>query len=157
MRANEAGILEFRSGLAEYIVSDTGGRQTVGGSFDCEPADTVLADLKILEQRWGMALQSAGFGVWDLDPRREQVHYSPEWKSLLGYGDSNEPDSTATWRGRVHPDDLQPMTEALFAHLEGRHPVYEKNSGCARPTAPTAGYCHAAAFSSVTTRVRRCA
>lgn len=86
----------------------------------------MLHDLRILEQRWGMALESAGFGVWDLDPRSELVHYSPQWKAKLGYGDSNEADSTATWRARVHPDDLQPMTEALFAHLEGRLPVYEK-------------------------------
>ena len=86
----------------------------------------MLDDLKILEQRWSMALRSAGFGVWDLDPRREQVHYSPEWKALLGYDSADEPDSTATWRERVHPDDLQPMIEALFAHLDGRHAVYEK-------------------------------
>jgi PAS domain S-box-containing protein len=82
--------------------------------------------LKILEQRWGMALQTAGFGVWDLDPRRNEVHYSPEWKAMLGYTASDEPDSTATWRGRVHPDDLQPMLAALQAQLAGHQPMYEK-------------------------------
>jgi PAS domain S-box-containing protein len=83
-------------------------------------------DLKILEQRWGMALQSAGFGVWDLDLPNEQVHYSPEWKAMLGYEDSPWADRTAVWRSRVHPDDLRPMIDALSGHLSGRSAQYEK-------------------------------
>jgi PAS domain S-box-containing protein len=82
-------------------------------------------ELKDLERRWGLALQSAAFGVWDLDPRAQQVHYSPEWKKMLGYGDADEVDSTATWRERVHPDDLAPMMTALEAHLGGQQNGYE--------------------------------
>lgn len=82
-------------------------------------------DLQALEQRWGLALQSAGFGVWDLDVRSQTVHYSPQWKAMLGYEATDEPDSTATWRARVHPEDLQPMLESLSAHLAGRDPGYE--------------------------------
>ena len=82
-------------------------------------------DLSPLEQRWGMAVQSAGFGVWDLDPCSQTVHYSPQWKAMLGYGSADEADSTATWRARVHPDDLQPMLGALTDYLEGRAPAYE--------------------------------
>jgi PAS domain S-box-containing protein len=82
-------------------------------------------DLMILEQRWGMALQTAGFGVWDLDTQRDEVHYSPEWKAMLVYEASDAPHSTATWRSRVHPDDLQPMLDALLAHLDGRRAMYE--------------------------------
>lgn len=84
------------------------------------------ADLQELEQRWGLAVQSAAFGVWDLDIRNERVHYPPQWKAMLGYDDSDEPDSTATWRARVHPDDLQSMLDALHEHIEGRMPIYEQ-------------------------------
>ena len=83
------------------------------------------ADLQDIEQRWGLAAQSAAFGVWDLDVRSEQVHYPPQWKVRLGYEGSDAPDSTATWRERVHPDDLQPMLAALQAHLDGRTTGYE--------------------------------
>jgi PAS domain S-box-containing protein len=86
---------------------------------------TMQNELKTLEQRWGLALQSAAFGVWDLDPVNEKVVYSPEWKATLGYGRSHEADSTATWRARVHPDDLQPMIDALRTHLDGRAASYE--------------------------------
>jgi PAS domain S-box-containing protein len=83
-------------------------------------------DLRELENRWELAIQNAGFGVWDLDPREQTVHYSPQWKRMLGYDDRDERDSTATWRGRVHPDDLAPMLEALHAHVDGRTASYEK-------------------------------
>ena len=79
-----------------------------------------------LENRWELAIQNAGFGVWDLDPGSQTVHYSPQWKRMLGYDDRDERDSTATWRSRVHPDDLEPMLQALEAHLEARTIAYEK-------------------------------
>lgn len=79
-----------------------------------------------LENRWELAIQSAGFGVWDLDPGSQTVHYSPQWKRMLGYDDRDERDSTATWRARVHPDDLEPMLQALEAHLDARTIAYEK-------------------------------
>ncbi len=88
---------------------------------DLPTAMTMQQDLKALEERWGLALQSAAFGVWDLDPRAQRVHYSPEWKAMLGYGDLpvEETEHTDFWRRRVHPDDLQRMLAALHAHLAG--------------------------------------
>jgi PAS domain S-box-containing protein len=83
-------------------------------------------DLRDLKSRWELAIQSAGFGVWDLDPCEQTVHYSPQWKAMLGYGDSDERDSTSAWRVRVHPDDLGPMLQALQAHLDSRSVAYDK-------------------------------
>ncbi len=83
-------------------------------------------DLRDLQNRWELAIQSAGFGVWDLDPCEQTVHYSPQWKAMLGYDDRDERDSTACWRARVHPDDLEPMLQALQAHLDARSVAYEK-------------------------------
>ncbi|MCW5665300.1 MAG: PAS domain-containing protein [Piscinibacter sp.] len=77
------------------------------------------------QERWRLALEGASFGVWDLDPRAEQVHYSPAWKARLGLVPVDAPDSTAFWRERVHPDDLAPMLGALRAHVDGDTPDYE--------------------------------
>ena len=82
-------------------------------------------DPRDLESRWELAIQSAAFGVWDLDPCAQTVHYSPQWKAMLGYDAIDERESTATWRARVHPDDLGPMVEALDAHLDARNVAYE--------------------------------
>jgi hypothetical protein len=77
------------------------------------------------ERRWEKALRSGAFGVWDLNPVMEMVHYSPRWKEHLGFPMVQAADSTAFWRCRVHPEDLQPMMKALRAHLDGFTATYE--------------------------------
>ncbi len=78
-----------------------------------------------LEERWGLALQNAQFAVWDLNVAGEAVHYSPQWKAMLGYDATDEPDNTSTWRNRVHPEDLEGMLASLSAYLAGRQQTYE--------------------------------
>ena len=76
-------------------------------------------------RRWATAIENARFGVWDLDPRLELVHYSPQWKARLGFPRIDAPDSSAFWRCRVHPDDVDPMLGSLRAHLDGCSSTYE--------------------------------
>ena len=84
-----------------------------------------MSDRTIEEHRWLQALENATFGVWDLDPRLEMVHYSPQWKARLGFPRIQSPDSTAFWRCRVHPDDFEPMLGSLRSHLDGDTSSYE--------------------------------
>jgi hypothetical protein len=76
-------------------------------------------------RRWAMAIEGAAFGVWDLDPALDIVHYSPQWKAHLGFPRIHAPDSSVFWRCRVHPDDFDPMLESLRSHLDGFTPAYE--------------------------------
>lgn len=77
------------------------------------------------EQRWHAAVDNAVFGVWDLDPRLETVHYSPRWKERLGFPRVDAPDSTWFWRCRVHPDDFDAMVRSLRSHLDGDTDSYQ--------------------------------
>jgi len=74
---------------------------------------------------WRTAIERGAFGVWDLKPPLELVHYSPRWKEHLGFPHPEQPDSTAFWRCRVHPEDLEPMMMALRAHFDGFTERYE--------------------------------
>ncbi len=76
------------------------------------------------ERRWLQALEGAQFGVWDLDPRRETVHYSLPWKARLGFAGIAAVDSTWFWRCRVHPDDFDDMLGSLRRHLDGQSDSY---------------------------------
>lgn len=77
------------------------------------------------QRRWLSALEGGRLGVWDLDPRLEQVHYSPQWKLQLGFPRLNEADPTGFWRCRVHPEDFDGMLRALREHLDGSRGCYE--------------------------------
>jgi hypothetical protein len=96
------------------------------------------------EQRWQQGIECGGFGVWDLDPRLELVHYSPQWKRKLGLGTLDVADSTSFWRCRVHPDDLAPMLHAIRLHLDGTTDTYEmrfrlRSNGCGYRTVLSRG------------------
>src|SRR5205085_8480488 len=77
------------------------------------------------EQRWCAGLRDAAFGVWDLDPLLDQVHYSPQWKARLGFTGIDVPEGTSFWRCRVHPADIDTMLHALRLHLDGYIGTYE--------------------------------
>lgn len=84
-----------------------------------------MSDRTLEERRWATAIENATFGVWDLDPRLDVVHYSSQWKARLGFPLIGAPDSSAFWRCRVHPDDFDPMLGSLRSHLDGSSPNYE--------------------------------
>ncbi|HRE81882.1 MAG TPA: PAS domain-containing protein, partial [Opitutaceae bacterium] len=47
----------------------------------------------------------APVGVFDLDFQLGYARYSPTWKQLLGYTDSDLADTYDTWRRLLHPED----------------------------------------------------
>lgn len=63
-------------------------------------------------------------GTWDLDPLAERVRYPADFRRRIGVQSDSDHDPTWLWRERVHPDDLQPMCDALMAHVEGRSSHY---------------------------------
>ena len=68
---------------------------------------------RIANERWELAIESSGGGVWDWDIRSNKVLYSARMTEILGY-DENELDSTLeTWKSRLHPDDREHVLEAL--------------------------------------------
>jgi len=71
------------------------------------------------EVRWRRAVEQGAFGVWDLDPHLEQVHYAPAWKARLGFPRIHAADPTGFWRCRVHPQDADAMLQSLRAHVDG--------------------------------------
>ena len=80
--------------------------------------------LRLSEERWTLALDGIGDGVWDWDLRNDHLYLSSTWKSMLGYTEGeigNHPDE---WRERLHPEDAARCQQALHEHLAGRTPMY---------------------------------
>jgi two-component system, cell cycle sensor histidine kinase and response regulator CckA len=44
-------------------------------------------------------------GFFDLNLRARSIVYSPAWKRMLGYADSELPDTYEAWLGLLHPED----------------------------------------------------
>ena len=80
--------------------------------------------LRLSEERWALALDGIGDGVWDWDLGSDRLYFSPAWKALLGFADDEIGDTPEEWRSRLHPDDLAASKAALTEHLAGRTPMY---------------------------------
>ncbi|HEY2591606.1 MAG TPA: EAL domain-containing protein [Steroidobacteraceae bacterium] len=84
-----------------------------------------LADrLARLEERVVLSQAAANDGLWDFDVERNEVYFSPRWKTMLGYAEDDRLDSP-DWRNLVHPDDMSRVQTAIRDHVAGKTPVFE--------------------------------
>ena len=66
-----------------------------------------------------LAIESSGQGLWDWCLDKKEAHFSPGWKAMLGYKDQEILNIPETWLGRLHPEDLNPVNDAIEAHCKG--------------------------------------
>ncbi len=81
-------------------------------------------ELARTEERWRLALDAVGDGVWDWDATTGAVFYSARWKAMLGHGEDEVSPRLEEWETRIHPDDRARTREDVARHLSGETPVY---------------------------------
>ena len=91
-----------------------------------EITDRVNAEkaLRDGEERWKLALESTGDGVWDWDLVTGVETYSGRFMEMYGYADAEFTDRDQAFDARTHPDDLVQMQLDRQAHFDGRTPRY---------------------------------
>lgn len=70
-----------------------------------------------LERNVELAARAGGVGLWDWNLRTNEVLYSKEWKSQLGYAEHELRNASEEWRRRLHPDDAEAALGALERFL----------------------------------------
>ena len=85
------------------------------------------AALRISEQRYSRAVGGTNDGLFDWDMLNNSVYFSPRWKSMLGYDDTEITDDPETYFKYVHPDDIEVLRQniALFEMRPGEYLVNE--------------------------------
>ena len=76
--------------------------------------------LRLNEERWKLALEAAGDGVWDWDILTGSVVYSKRYKQLYGFSEDEFGNNIEDWRTRIHPDDRPRVMTDIQAHLMGK-------------------------------------
>lgn len=74
--------------------------------------------LRESEQRYQLTLESVNEGIWDWRIKTNTIYFSPQWKAMLGYQDSEIPNLFNSWETLVHPDDLKPVLDSLEKYLK---------------------------------------
>jgi len=90
-----------------------------------------------IEERWKLAMEASGSGIWEWHTRTNNIVVSPEWRDIVGYSANDLVETFADMEHRlVHPDDLPQVRADIEAHLTGRtqklsspYRVRHKNGG----------------------------
>jgi PAS domain S-box-containing protein len=83
-----------------------------------------LVALKIAEERWQFALEGGEHGVWEWNVQTDEMFYSRQWKSTLGYAEEEISNTLDEWKSRVHPEDLPRVMQRIERHFNGETPIY---------------------------------
>jgi diguanylate cyclase (GGDEF)-like protein/PAS domain S-box-containing protein len=71
------------------------------------------------EQRFKLALEAAGAGLFDVDLASSQVTYNDRAATMLGYRPGELPIHLNDWVERLHPDDREMAIAKMHQHLAG--------------------------------------
>ncbi|HEY9665374.1 MAG TPA: PAS domain S-box protein, partial [Coleofasciculaceae cyanobacterium] len=84
----------------------------------------IEAALQESEERWQLALRGNNDGIWDWNVKTNEVFFSARWKEMLGYEEHEISNHLDEWAKRVHPDDLDWVTELIQDHFAKKTPFY---------------------------------
>lgn len=77
------------------------------------------------EERFALAMRGANDGIWDWNLETDETYYSPRWKSMLGYEESELENTIKTWASLVNIDDKDMVLEKVHEYLAGRADSFE--------------------------------
>jgi len=117
---HEVDLEAMKVGAADYLPKGSLDAPLLERSIrhSLERARTLEA-LRESEERYSLAARGANDGLWDWDLRSDEVYFSPRWKSMLGFGESEISNRPEEWLGRVHPEDRERLRADLDTHLQG--------------------------------------
>src|SRR4030088_891757 len=81
--------------------------------------------LRESEERYALAARGANDGLWDWNVQANAVYFSPRWKAMLGYQESEIGDKPEEWFDRIHDADRDRVKEEIAAHQKGLTPHFE--------------------------------
>ncbi|PQJ08817.1 hypothetical protein CJD36_022450 [Flavipsychrobacter stenotrophus] len=78
---------------------------------------------EIIQDKWKLALDAAGDGMWDMNLKDNTIFFSDKWKEIFGYN-SGEIVTISDWTEKVYPEDLVTAEANANKYLSGASPIY---------------------------------
>ena len=78
---------------------------------------------RLIEDKWKVALDASGDGMWDVNMQTGAVFFSDKWHEIFGYTAIEVP-TLADWTAKFHPDDLSKTQIISEEYLAGKLPFY---------------------------------
>lgn len=85
--------------------------------IDITERKQIEAALLRSEERYALAMQGINDGLWDWNLGTNEVYFSPQWKSMLDYQQSEIGNTLDEWFSRIHPGDVERIKMEILNHL----------------------------------------
>ncbi|MGV3606026.1 MAG: PAS domain S-box protein [Planctomycetaceae bacterium] len=105
--------------------SADGNAKIIGGILDITDLKLAQESLRLSEERFKLAVNGSNDGLWDWDVKTDAAYFSPRWKSMLGYDESELEPHFRTWSDLLHPDDKKEAEARAVAFKNGKNVSYE--------------------------------
>lgn len=76
-------------------------------------------ELTQANERFDWVARATNDGVWDWDLVNDTVYFSPRWKVMHGFQESDGPELMKEWQLRIHPEERQSVVASLERYLRG--------------------------------------
>lgn len=109
-----------------HVVRDAQGRSLYYEGTIEDVSERVRAEevLRESEERWKLALDSSGDGVWEWSLETGEETFSPRFAEMYGFGPGEIERLPEPFVSRIHPDDEPQRRRHRDEHLAGRTPRY---------------------------------
>ncbi len=74
--------------------------------------------LRISEERYALAMEGAGEGLWDWDINKNRVYLSRRLREFFGEAKSGREVSPKLWTERIHPEDIDRYITSIVSHIK---------------------------------------
>lgn len=97
--------------------------------------DDALREAADSEQRWRLAVDAVGDGVWDWYPQTGALYFSQQMGAIVGIPSEQLPRTVPEWLETIHPDDRDDVARDFQAFLDGAPRFHhEYRASCAEGT-----------------------
>ena len=81
--------------------------------------------LKFSQERLQLAVSGSSLGLWDWNIATGETYFDSQWKSMLGYAESEVKNNLQGWENLQHPEDRIKTIESLNSYFDGDIEIYE--------------------------------
>lgn len=94
--------------------------------FEAQNCELIAVQEKLREneERLKYALEASHDGLWDLNLMTNVTYFSNRYYTMAGYTYGDFPGNFASWKERVHPDDVSAVMDIVNTHIEGKSEQY---------------------------------
>jgi len=124
--ANELAKHNFDVTLPKNRTNDEVGTMINAFAVMQDSIEEYINKIDASQKRLKLALEGSSDGLWDWNLVTNEIYFSPRWKEMLGYSDSELENSFASFTDNIHPDDSERMLNFIEIFLSSSKIFYEQ-------------------------------